>query len=154
MPVLKVLPKTVQTGDGLAKGPIAAKEIEHREEALANGSEAASDIVAVPGIVRNGAPAEPKPSGTAAAAALLRDALAQGPLDVNIIQRRAVDAGLLEENMPISKSKTFRSARVLLGVKSHQKPGRRAAGWVWSLPDQSAGSVTGVEAEHAIQAKA
>jgi hypothetical protein len=43
---------------------------------------------------------------------------------------------LLEENTPIGKSKIFRSARAMLGVKSHQKPGRRVAGWVWSLPDQ------------------
>jgi hypothetical protein len=106
-------------------------------EVSASGNEVrANDIVAVPGMGQDGASTEPKASGTAAAVALLRDALAQGPLDVKIIQRRAVDAGLLEENMPISKSKVFRSARAMLGVTSHQKPGRRAAGWIWSLPDQ------------------
>jgi hypothetical protein len=47
----------------------------------------------------------------------LRDALAQEPLDVKIIEPRAVEAGLLEENTPISKSKAFRSARALVGVK-------------------------------------
>ena len=104
-------------------------------EVSASGNEVrANDIVAVPGMGQDGASTEPKASGTAAAVALLRDALAQGPLDVKIIQRRAVDAGLLEENMPISKSKVFRSARAMLGVTSHQNPGRRAAGWVWSLP--------------------
>jgi len=84
---------------------------------------------------------ESKPSGgdrLAAVVAFLREALAQGPPDVKIIERRAVEAGLLEENTPISKSKVFRSARALLGVKSHQKPGRRAGGWIWSLPDQVA----------------
>jgi hypothetical protein len=89
----------------------------------------ASDIVAAPGIVQNGAPTEPKSSGTAAAVALFRDALAQEPLDLKIIEPRAVEAGLLEENTPISKSKVFRSARAL-------KSGQRAAGWVWSLPDK------------------
>jgi cell division topological specificity factor len=125
-----------------AKASILAVDIEIPNTSLATASvrcSAASDIVAAPGIVRNGAAGEPKPSGrsrTAAAVALLRDALAQGPVDAKIIERRAVEAGLLE-NTPIGKSKIFRSARALLGVKSHQKPGRRAAGWVWSLPDQA-----------------
>jgi len=79
---------------------------------------AASDIVAAPSIVQTDAPGEPKPSGTAAAEAFLRGALAQGPLDVKEIERRAVDAGLLEEKLPISKSKVFRSARAMLGVKT------------------------------------
>jgi hypothetical protein len=39
---------------------------------------------------------------------------------------------LLEENTPIGKSKIFGSARAVLGVNSYQKPGRRAAGWVWA----------------------
>ena len=140
------------------------------KEVPADGDEAtASRIVAAPSIVQTDAPRKPKPSGTAAAVALvmpvlkalprasvstveaskpsggdrlaavvafLRGALEHGPLDVKEIERRAVEAGLLEENMPINKSKVFRSARAMLGVKSHQKPGRRAAGWVWSLPDQ------------------
>ena len=80
-----------------------------------------------------------KPSGgdrLAAVVAFPRDALAQGPLDVKEIECRAVKAGLLKEKLPINKSKVFRSARALLGVTSHQKPGRRAGGWIWSLPDQ------------------
>jgi hypothetical protein len=39
--------------------------------------------------------------------------------------------------LQVRASAAFRKARALLGVKSHQKPGRRAAGWVWSLPDQA-----------------
>jgi hypothetical protein len=79
-----------------------------------------------------------KPSGgdrLAAVVAFLRGALAQGPLDVKEIERHAVKAGLIEENTPIGKSKVFRKARAMLGVTSHQKPGRRAGGWIWSLPD-------------------
>jgi hypothetical protein len=49
------------------------------KEVSAEGNKAASDIVAAPGSVRSGAPRLPAPSGTTAAAALLRDALAQGP---------------------------------------------------------------------------
>jgi hypothetical protein len=71
----------------------------------ANGTEAAGEIVAAPGIVQTDAPEKPNSSGTTAAAAFLRGALAQGPLDVKEIERRAVKAGLLEENMPIGKSK-------------------------------------------------
>ena len=51
-------------------------------EVSANGNGApASDIVAAPGIAQTDAPGKPKPSGTAATAALLRGALARGPLD-------------------------------------------------------------------------
>jgi hypothetical protein len=38
--------------------------------------------------------------------------------------------------LQVRASAAFRKARALLGVKSHQKPGRRAGGRIWSLPDQ------------------
>jgi hypothetical protein len=151
-------------------------------EVPADGNEApASRVVAVPDMGQDGAPTEPKPSGTAAAVALvmpvlkalprasvssvevskpsggdrlaavvafLRGALAQGPLDVKEIERRAVKAGLLEENMPIGKSKVFRKARAMLGVTSHQKPGRRAGGWIWSLPDPATSDAQLVAPQH------
>ena len=53
------------------------------------------------------------------------------------IERRAIQAGLLEPGMPIGKSKTFRVARSALGVKTQQQPGKRAGGWIWCLPDQA-----------------
>ena len=53
------------------------------------------------------------------------------------VERRAVDAGLLDLRMPIGKSKTFRTARSALGVKTQQQPGKRAGGWIWSLPNEA-----------------
>ena len=68
----------------------------------------------------------------AAVVSFLRDALAHGPVAASEIERRAVDAGLLEQVKAMGKAKTFRTARAALGVKSYQQPGQRPGGWIWS----------------------
>jgi hypothetical protein len=46
-------------------------------------------------------------------------------------------AGLLEPGKSIGGSKVFRTARSKLAVKTFQRSGLKAGGWVWSLPDQT-----------------
>ena len=41
---------------------------------------------------------------------------------------------LLEDGKPIGGSKSFRRARAVLGVRTYQQTGRKAAGWSWALP--------------------
>jgi hypothetical protein len=60
-----------------------------------------------------------------------------GPVAAREIERRAVDAGLLDEGKPLAKSKVFRTARKSLGIKTYQRPGKRSGGWIWALPDQA-----------------
>ena len=73
----------------------------------------------------------------AAVVAFLRGALTQDSIAAREIERCAVDAGLLDKGTPLGKSKVFRTARKSLGIKTYQKPGERAGGWIWSLPDQA-----------------
>jgi hypothetical protein len=72
-----------------------------------------------------------------AVVAFLRDVLAGGPLLVREIERRAIAAGLFELGKSIGDSKVFRTARSKLGVKTFQRSGLKAGGWIWSLPDQA-----------------
>jgi hypothetical protein len=59
------------------------------------------------------------------------------PTGVRDIERRALEAGLLERGRTIGDSKTFRTARSKLRLGSYQRPGKRAGGCIWSLPDQA-----------------
>jgi hypothetical protein len=70
-----------------------------------------------------------------AVVAFLRD-LAPGPVAAGEIERLAVASGLLGKGKPLGQSKIFRTARKSLGIKTYQKPGERAGGWIWSWPDQ------------------
>jgi hypothetical protein len=67
--------------------------------------------------------------------AFLRD-LAPGPVAAGEIERLAVASGLLGKGKPLGQSKIFRTVRKSLGIKTYQKPGERAGGWIWSWPDQ------------------
>ena len=98
----------------------------------------ARDMAAVPAITKSSTAGEPKPSGVscrAAVVAFLRD-LAPGPVAAGEIERLAVASGLLGKGKPLGQSKIFRTARKSLGIKTYQKPGERAGGWIWSWPDQ------------------
>ena len=99
------------------------------------------DAVTAPEINGSSTGGEPKSSVASrrtAVVAFLREALAQGSLAAKEIERRAVDVGLLDQRDPLGKSKVFRTARAALGIVTRQQPGRRAAGWVWSMRDPSA----------------
>jgi hypothetical protein len=78
------------------------------EEVSANGNGArASNIVAAPSIDGSSRTGLPKPAGAAckaAVVALLRDAVAQGPVAVSEIERLVVAAGLLDEGKPLGRT--------------------------------------------------
>jgi hypothetical protein len=63
--------------------------------------------------------------------------LADGPLLVREIEARAIAAGLAEPGKSIGESKVSGGARSKLAVKTFQRPGLKAGGWVWALPDQT-----------------
>jgi len=44
--------------------------------------------------------------------------------------------GPIAKRLELSPGVVATTVMALLGVKSHQKPGRRAGGWIWSLPVQ------------------
>ena len=84
-----------------------------------------ADLGGAPDIVRSSAAGLPKPAGgsrTAAAVALLRDALRQGPVAAREIERLANAAGFLDEGKSLGESKVFRTARKSLGIKTYQRP--------------------------------
>jgi hypothetical protein len=66
--------------------------------------------------------------------AFLLEVLADGPLLVREIEARAITAGLLEPGKSIGDTKVFRTARSKLGVRTFQRAGLKAGGWVWALP--------------------
>ena len=103
--------------------------------------EPVKDAVTAPAI---GTAREPSVSSRrTAVVAFLREALAKGPVAASEVERRAVDAGLLGQAEQLGKSKVFRTARASLGVMTRQRPGRRAAGWTWSLDPRDPPSPTG-----------
>jgi hypothetical protein len=87
-------------------------------------------------------------------ATFLLSALADGPLPAREIEGMAAREGLLAAGKAIGDAKhldwrgfwsqmfrndiapAFRSARQALGIKPFQQPGRKGAGWIWSLPCQ------------------
>ena len=106
--------------------------------------ERVKDAVTAPAIVGSGTAREPSVSSRrTAVVAFLREALAKGPVAASEVERRAVDAGLLGQAEQLGKSKVFRTARASLGVMTRQQPGRRAAGWTWSLDPRDPPSPTG-----------
>jgi hypothetical protein len=110
------------------------------KEVLAEDNRApARDMAAVAAITKSSTAGEPKPSSVscrAAVVAFLRD-LAPGPVAAGEIERLAVASGLLGKGKPLGQSKIFRTVRKSLGIKTYQKPGERAGGWIWSWPDQT-----------------
>jgi hypothetical protein len=64
----------------------------------------------------------------------LREALAGGEKTVVALQEKARAAGLLGERQTITDSKSFRSAKAALGVRSHRIGFGRGATWFWVLP--------------------
>ena len=69
-------------------------------------------------------------------ATFLLTVLADGPLPAREIEGMAAREGLLAAGKAIGDAKPFRSARQALGIKPFQQPGRKGAGWIWSLPCQ------------------
>jgi hypothetical protein len=64
----------------------------------------------------------------------LVEALAGGEMTVIALQEKARAAGLLGERLTITDSKSFRSAKAALGVRSHRIGFGRGAIWFWVLP--------------------
>jgi hypothetical protein len=64
----------------------------------------------------------------------LKQALADGEKTVVALQEKARAAGLLGERQTITDSKSFRSAKAALGVRSHRIGFGRGATWFWALP--------------------
>jgi hypothetical protein len=64
----------------------------------------------------------------------LREALGGGEKTVVALQEMARAAGLLAERQTITDSKSFRSAKAALGVRSHRIGFGRGATWFWVLP--------------------
>jgi hypothetical protein len=64
----------------------------------------------------------------------LKQALAGGEKTVIALQEKARAAGLLGERQTITDSKSFRSAKAALGVRSHRIGFGRGATWYWALP--------------------
>ena len=65
---------------------------------------------------------------------LLTQALAGGEKTVLALQEKARAAGLLGERQTITDSKSFRSAKAALDVRSHRIGFGRGAIWFWVLP--------------------
>jgi hypothetical protein len=72
----------------------------------------------------------------------LAEALAGGKMSVAALQERARAAGLLGERQSITDSKSFRSAKAALGVRSRRVGFGRCAVWLWVLPAPPAPEVT------------
>jgi hypothetical protein len=72
----------------------------------------------------------------------LREALAGGEQTVVALQEKARAAGLLGERKTISDSKSFRSAKAALGVRSRRIGFGRGAVWLWFLPAPASPEVT------------
>jgi hypothetical protein len=108
---------------------------------------AAGDVGAEPVAQANHAAGKPKPvTKKAAVIAFLKEILVgRGPVAANEIQRRAIDAGLLEVGAQIGKTRAFRDARASVGVITRQQRG----GWVWSMPDQLNGVDKHLSKRHA-----
>jgi hypothetical protein len=64
----------------------------------------------------------------------LAEALVGGEATVVALQEKARAAGLLGERQTIADSKSFRSAKAALGVRSHGIGFGRGATWFWVLP--------------------
>jgi hypothetical protein len=62
------------------------------------------------------------------------EALAGGEMTVIALQEKARAAGLLGERLTITDSKSFRSAKAALCVRSHRIGFGRGAIWLWVLP--------------------
>jgi hypothetical protein len=72
----------------------------------------------------------------------LTQALAGGERTVLALQEKARAAGLLGERQTITDSKSFRSAKAALGVRSHRTGFGPGAVWFWVLPAPPAPEVT------------
>jgi hypothetical protein len=72
----------------------------------------------------------------------LREAPGGGEKSVVALQEKARAAGLLGERQTITDSKSFRSAKAALGVRSHRIGFGPGAVWFWVLPAPPAPEVT------------
>jgi putative DNA primase/helicase len=75
-----------------------------------------------------------EPTAKDDAISFLEQILADGPVDVPVLEQSAREAGMLGVGQSISQSKPFRSARRHLGIKPAQHKGKKSPGWFWALP--------------------